>query len=147
MRRNDVSGNSDTATAVLYNDECPVCRFEVEHYRAAAARTGAGLAFDSIRDAPDRWGIAEEDAARRLHVRTASGVVSGFDAFLAIWRTLPGWRWAARVAGLPGLRGGIGWLYDRVGAPVLYAMHRRRRAKARGDAACSPSSTSSTRPS
>ena len=138
-----MSANSDPAMAVLYNDECPVCRFEVDHYRAAAARSDAGIAFDSIRDAPTRWGIAEEDAARRLHVRTASGVVSGFDAFLAIWRALPGWRWAARVAGLPGLRHGIGWVYDRLGAPVLYAMHRRRR---RRGGPCSPSSTSSTRP-
>ena len=138
-----MSGNSDgEARAILYNDECPVCRFEVDHYRAASDRAGSGLSFDTIRDAPARWGLSEDDAARRLHVRTGAGVLSGFDAFLAIWRTLPGWRWAARVAGLPGLRHGMGWLYDRVGAPILYAMHRRRRRKAQG---CSPSSTSSTR--
>ena len=138
--RDDVRADPDAATAVLYNDECPVCRFEIDHYRKTAEASGAGLAFDSIRDAPERWNISEDAAARRLHVRTPSGVVSGFDAFLAIWRTLPRWRWAARVAGLPVLRPAVGWVYDHVGAPILYAMHRRRREKAR----CSPSSTNST---
>ena len=136
------TGRDAAATEVLYNDECPVCRFEIDHYRASARASGAGMGFASIRDAA-RWGLDEDTAARRLHVRLADGaVVSGFPAFLAIWRGLPRWRWAARVAGLPGLRQAAGLLYDRVGGPVLHAMHRRRRARR-----SSPSSTSSTRPS
>ena len=132
----------DHAVAVLYNDECPVCRFEVDHYRTASARAKVGTQFAPIRDAVG-WDMTEDAAARRLHVRTEDGrIVSGLDAFLAIWRTLPGWRWAARIAGLPGLRGPLSVLYDRVGGPLLYAMHRRRRARR-----SSPSSTNSMPPS
>ena len=130
------------AAAVLYNADCPVCRFEISHYRRAAGP--GGMRFDPLDAAPGGWGLDRDAAARRLHARRGDGtVVSGFPAFLAIWRGLPGWRHVARVAALPGLRHAVGILYDRVGAPVLYAMHRRRERKR----PCSPSSTSSTPPS
>jgi hypothetical protein len=39
----------------------------------------------------------------RFHVRTGSGeLVSGARAFVSVWRALPRWAWAARVASLPG---------------------------------------------
>ena len=40
----------------------------------------------------------------RFHVRAADGqVLSGGAAFVEVWKRLPKWRWAARVAALPGV--------------------------------------------
>ncbi len=42
-------------------------------------------------------------AMARLHVRGANGeLISGAAAFVEIWRHFPGWRWASRLAQLPG---------------------------------------------
>ncbi len=39
----------------------------------------------------------------RFHVQRADGqMLSGAAAFVALWAVLPGWRWLARVAALPG---------------------------------------------
>ncbi len=89
----------------VYADRsCPLCRAEVEHY---AAQDEAGvLRFVDVSApgtpaAPD---LASEQAMARFHVRRADGaLVSGAEAFVAVWAVLPRWRWAARVARLPGM--------------------------------------------
>ncbi|MEM7487853.1 MAG: DUF393 domain-containing protein [Pseudomonadota bacterium] len=128
-----MSGASETR--VLYNGDCPVCRAEMDHYRKVAARADLPVRFDDL-NGPDRaaWGIDADDAARRLHVRNTDGeVVSGFAAFLALWAEMPRMRHVGRVLGLPGLRQGMSALYDHVGAPLLYRMHRRRQARRDGE--------------
>ncbi|MEM8822749.1 MAG: DUF393 domain-containing protein [Pseudomonadota bacterium] len=114
---------------VLYNASCPVCRFEIDHYRKVAARDGLPVRFDDL-NGPERaaWGIDADTAARRLHVLEDGHVLSGFPAFLALWSEMPRMRWVARVLGLPGLRHGMSLLYDYVGAPLLYRAHLRRQA-------------------
>ena len=118
-------------TRILYNDTCPLCRFEIDHYRAAATRDGAPLRFDRLEDAA-RWGMTEDQAARRLHVMQDGRLLSGLEAFRAIWSTLPRWRWLARVTGLPVVRPVVTVLYDRIAAPLLYRAHVRRQARAKG---------------
>ncbi|MGB3408366.1 MAG: DUF393 domain-containing protein [Jannaschia sp.] len=114
-------------TRVLYNADCPVCSFEIDHYRARTARDGLPLRFDDL-NGPElaTWGIDADQAARRLHVLHHGEVLSGMPAFRVLWDQMPHMRWAARVAAFPGLRQGLEWLYDRVGAPLLYRSHLRR---------------------
>lgn len=116
---------------VLYNDTCPVCRFEIDSYRKLAEREGAGLCFDPVAKAPD-WGLSADAAARRLHVQVDGRLVSGMEAFRAIWERLPRWRWAARVTRWPVVRQGMDVLYDRIAAPLLYRAHLRRQRRRNG---------------
>lgn len=121
----------DAAAAILYNGDCPICRFEVDHHKARAARMDLPVRFDDL-NAPDRaaWGVDADAAARRLHVRTGDGrLVTGWEANLAMWRAMPGWGPLARVAGAPGVNGALRLIYDRVFAPLVYRLHRRRQAR------------------
>lgn len=89
---------------VYYDGACPLCRAEIGHYRG---QDGAdALCFRDVSastgDLPE--GVSREQALARFHVRRADGgVVSGALAFIEIWKLLPRWRWAARIAGLPGV--------------------------------------------
>ncbi|MFB9148678.1 thiol-disulfide oxidoreductase DCC family protein [Roseovarius ramblicola] len=116
-----------TGTDVLYNARCPVCRAEIEHYRACSEARGLAVSFHDLntRDLAD-WGIDADAAARRLHVRQGGQVLSGVDAFVALWRALPRYRWLARIVALPGLRHAAHFVYERVLAPRLYARHVAR---------------------
>ncbi len=115
-------------TRILYNDTCPLCRFEIDHYRDRAKASGAALAFDPL-DKAETWGLTEDQAARALHVRQGNQVLSGLAAFRAIWAGLPGWRWLSVVTGLPGVRQVLSFVYDRIAAPLLYRAHLRRQAR------------------
>lgn len=118
-------------TRVLYNDECPVCSFEIGHYRGYAEKTGLPLRFDALSGPDlDRWAVTRDDAARRLHVLENGQVLTGIDAFIALWSRMPRYRWLARIAGLPLVRPSAAMVYDRVLALLLYRAHLRRTGRA-----------------
>jgi predicted DCC family thiol-disulfide oxidoreductase YuxK len=74
------------------------------------------------------FGLTRDEAARRLHVVEDGRLLAGVDAFRALWRVTPGFRWLAAVVGLPGVRQAAGFVYDRALAPMLYRRHLRRMA-------------------
>jgi predicted DCC family thiol-disulfide oxidoreductase YuxK len=88
---------------VYYDGACPVCSREIAQYRAA--RGADRLAFidvTSCAPASLGQGLTPEAALARMHVRLADGqLASGAAAFVALWRRLPGFAWAGRLAGLP----------------------------------------------
>jgi len=99
--------NADTLT-VLYDGACPLCRREIAHVKGLAERRGdSGLCFVDI--SRETEGNTRSDAERaallaRFHVQRADGSrLDGAAAFVAMWRRLPGWRWLAKLAGLPGV--------------------------------------------
>ncbi|MEM9427107.1 MAG: DUF393 domain-containing protein [Pseudomonadota bacterium] len=89
---------------VYYDGACPLCTAEIGHYET---RDGAErLCFVNIAEPDAKAGpdLDREAALKRFHVRKSDGtVLSGAAAFIEIWATLPGWRWLARIARLPGM--------------------------------------------
>lgn len=124
---------------VLYNADCPICSREIAAYARAAHAAGAPLAFEPLAGADlAAWGLTDDAARRRLHLRRegegggegGGAVLAGLPAFLALWDELPRLRWLARLLRLPLIRPAAGALYERVLAPALFALDRRRRARA-----------------
>jgi predicted DCC family thiol-disulfide oxidoreductase YuxK len=96
---------------VLYDGACPLCRREIGVYRGL--QSSAPVCFADVSDAAQVLppGTTREQLLARFHVRTTDGrLLSGAQAFLALWAALPGWRWLARVGRLPG----AAWAMERV---------------------------------
>ena len=117
-------------TSVLFNANCPVCNFEIQHYAKYAVANDLPIRFDDLNsNARDQWGLDADTAARRLYVLHEGRLTSGFPAFLVLWAQMPRYRWLARVVGLPGIRQVASAAYDHVLAPVIYRWHLRRLRK------------------
>lgn len=92
---------------VLYDGGCPLCRREIAHVQGLAQRRPeSALCFVDISDSAQGAAAFAADRARllaRFHVQRADGSrLDGAAAFVAMWGRLPGWRWLARLARLPG---------------------------------------------
>ena len=114
-------------THVLYNEQCPVCRYEIHHYRDYAAKSDLPIRFEDLNTTDmAAWGIDRDAAARRLYLLKGDKTLSGIPAFVALWQEMPRYRWLARFVGLPGVRQLASALYDYALAPVIYRWHLRR---------------------
>ena len=92
-----------SASTVYFDGGCPLCRAEIGYY-GGPDRSGA-LCFVDVSQTESELpaGVTRLQALRRFHVRAGDGRLrSGAAAFVEVWARLPGWRWAARAAALPG---------------------------------------------
>lgn len=88
---------------VYFDGACHLCSREIEHYRSKD-KTGT-LCFVDIShpsfDAPS-VGLDRHLVQKFMHIRLPDGtIVTGVDAFVAIWNVLPGYSGLSRVAKLP----------------------------------------------
>lgn len=119
--------------AVYYNGSCPVCRGEIEHYQRQPATRDAvrwvDIAVEPLEGHPPR--LDGEAGFRRLHAVDADGELrAGLDAFIAIWEVIPRYRPLARALRRPALRRLAEPIYERILAPLLFALHQRRQRRA-----------------
>lgn len=102
---------------VLYDGACPLCRREIGLYRGLQAlRSDSPVCFADVSDAAVPLpatlppGTTREQLLARFHVRGRDGeLLSGAQAFLALWAALPGWRWLAMLGRVPG----SAWVMER----------------------------------
>jgi demethoxyubiquinone hydroxylase (CLK1/Coq7/Cat5 family) len=95
------------ALTVLYDGACPLCRREIGVYQNLSPNDPVlSLKFLDVSQ-PDSVlpaGGERSDYLARFHVQQPDGqLLSGAAAFVALWATLPGWRYLAMVARLPGV--------------------------------------------
>ena len=105
--------NQTPQLTVLYDGACPLCRREIGVYGGLQPlRPESPVCFADVSDVtmtlpPD---TTREQLLARFHVRKQDGqLLSGAQAFLALWAALPGWRWLAMTGRLPGMA----WVMER----------------------------------
>ncbi len=103
---------------VLFDGGCPLCRREIAHVKGLAEKhRDSALCFVDVSDSAGATvdPAYTNDRARllaRFHVeRTDGSRLDGAAAFIAMWQRLPGWRWLARFAQLPGMPFVFEWAY------------------------------------
>jgi predicted DCC family thiol-disulfide oxidoreductase YuxK len=91
-----------TPTTVYFDGSCPLCRAEISVYQKADESSAIRWCDVSSEALPD--GFTRDQAMARFHVRNEAGeMMSGARAFIALWLSLPRWRWLGRIASVPPL--------------------------------------------
>ena len=109
--------NEALPMTVMYDGACPLCRREIGVYRGLQPlQPDAPACFADVSDTTSSLlsalppGTTREQLLARFHVRGRDGqLLSGAQAFLALWAALPGWRWLALAGRLPG----AAWVMER----------------------------------
>ena len=115
-------------TKVLYNKECSVCNFEIEHYKKYTKQNSIDIEFEDLNNTNLKsWGVDKDQAERRMHVQKDGQTYSGVDAFIQLWEDMPKYSTLAKIAKKPGIYQFGNILYDWVLAPVLYNKNKLKK--------------------
>jgi predicted DCC family thiol-disulfide oxidoreductase YuxK len=118
---------------VLYDGACPLCRREIGIYRnLQPLKPDSPLCFFDVSNPQASLppGTTRAQLLARFHVQTREGeLISGAQAFVALWAMLPGWRWLAVAGRLPG----AGWFMERMYRAFLSVRPVLQRWAARWD--------------
>ena len=97
--------SQSSSLTVYYDGACPICRFEIDHYKRCAGAEYLSFVDVAAENLPDLGeGLDRDKALSRFHVRRADGaLVSGAEGFALVWQTLPSFRLLGRIAKWPPL--------------------------------------------
>lgn len=89
---------------IYYDGLCQLCSREMEHYQKLNGSEKFGfIDITSQNFNPLEQGLDPVAVHKVMHIKsTLTGEIkTGVDAFIEIWRVLPSYRWASRVASWP----------------------------------------------
>jgi predicted DCC family thiol-disulfide oxidoreductase YuxK len=99
------SDKSNCLLVVLYDDSCPYCSREIQHYKKRTeAKDIEWIPITMTTNLEDRFGITQAQALERFHVRDASGQWhQGAYAFAELWSHIHHYRVIANLIRKTGL--------------------------------------------
>ena len=115
---------------IIYNENCPVCRFEIKHYQGYVSKNKLPISFiDLNTNDLTKWGVTKDQAAQQLIAIKDGKTLQGIDAFGELWKTMPRYKVLAILIKLPILNYFSRHLYNFIAAPIIYKMHKNRELK------------------
>jgi|TARA_B110000240_G_scaffold116264_1_gene130304 predicted DCC family thiol-disulfide oxidoreductase YuxK len=120
----------DEKTEIIYNENCPVCRFEINHYKKYVTKNNLPITFIDLNKVNlDQWNLTQDHAAKKLYAFKAGDKFEGIEAFRVLWSEMPKYRVLAALVKIPILNLLSKSTYNLVLAPIIYRMHLKREAK------------------
>lgn len=86
---------------VYYNNNCSVCRIEINHYIRKNTKDIKWIDITNNKEAEIELNKSARQLLRRLHVMHNNKVYEGVTAFIILWERLPGYRWLSKLVSLP----------------------------------------------
>ena len=85
---------------VYYNDECSICRIEINHYKKIC-NSIEWMGIHKNKDILFKIEKSPKQLIRRLHVKINNKLLIGVDAFIFIWSEIPKYKFLSKIVKLP----------------------------------------------
>jgi len=113
-------------TKVLFNDSCPVCSLEINHYKKYSNKENIEIIYEDLHLTDlEKWGLSKHEAMKRLHVIKDDVLYSGIDAFIVLWKDMPKYAKLANIISQKYVYKIACFTYDFILAPALYNWNKK----------------------
>ena len=124
----------DKTAEIIYNENCPVCRFEINHYKSYVSKNKLPITFIDLNKVDlNKWNLTQDHAAKKLYAFSKGERFEGIEAFRVLWSEMPRYQALAFLVNIPIFNLLSKLTYDLVLAPIIYQMHLKREAKRRSN--------------
>jgi predicted DCC family thiol-disulfide oxidoreductase YuxK len=108
-------------TKVLYNNNCPVCSLEINHYKKYSEKEDIQIIYEDLNKTNlEKWSLSKDESMKRLHVIKNNTLYSGVDAFIVLWDEMPKYKKLSNCVSHKLVYKPACIVYNYILAPLLY---------------------------
>ena len=110
---------------VYFNNSCKICKAEIDLYKKEKIQEIDWVDITDNRLATKETSKNSKELLRRLHVKDGEKVLEGADAFLALWKKMPKYKFLYNFFKLPVIFSLFSIVYEIV-AFLLYIKNKKQ---------------------
>ena len=110
---------------VYFNNSCKICKAEIDLYKKEKIQEIDLVDITDISLATKETSKNSKELLRRLHVKDGEKVLEGADAFLALWKKMPKYKFLYNFFKLPVIFSLFSIVYEIV-AFLLYIKNKKQ---------------------
>ena len=110
---------------VYFNNSCKICKAEIDLYKKEKIQEIDWVDITNNKQATEETSKNSKELLRRLHVKEGKKVLQGAEAFLAVWKKIPKYKFLYNFFKLPIIFNLFSLLYELI-AFFLYLKNKKQ---------------------
>ena len=110
---------------VYFNNSCKICKAEIDLYKKEKIQEIDWVDITNNKQATEETSKNSKELLRRLHVKEGEKILQGAEAFLAVWKKIPKYKFLYNFFKLPIIFNLFSLLYELV-AFFLYLKNKKQ---------------------
>ena len=110
---------------VYFNNSCKICKAEIDLYKKEKIQEIDWVDITNNEYAEIETSRSDKELLRRLHVKEAGKILQGAEAFLALWKKIPKYKFLYKFFKMPIIFTLFSFLYEIV-AYILFLKNKKQ---------------------
>ena len=110
---------------VYFNNSCKICKAEIDLYKKEKIQEIGWIDITDNTAAVQETSKTNKELLRRIHVKDGEKILEGAEAFLALWKKMPKYKFLYNFFKLPIIFSLFSYFYEMI-AFFLYIKNRKQ---------------------